>query len=57
MTKFKVGDAVVRRYNNKVYYVVADIDNGSEFLLGKDKDTPFKKCKVCELPENLTLYK
>ena len=52
---FKVGDAVIRKWNNRVYYVIADIDHGSEFLLGESKDTPFSKCKVCEMPCNLTI--
>ena len=52
---FKVGDAVIRKWNNRVYYVIADIDHGSEFLLGESQDTPFSKCKVCEMPCNLTI--
>lgn len=52
---FQVGDAVIRKWNNRVYYVIADIDHGSEFLLGESQDTPFSKCRVCEMPCNLTI--
>lgn len=51
---FKVGDAVIRKFNGRVYYVVADVDCGAEFLVADKPYTPISKCKVCEIPENLS---
>lgn len=54
MSNFKINDPVIRRWNNQLYYVIADIDNGGEYLLGKEPNTLFNKCKVCEMPCNLS---
>lgn len=51
---FKINDPVIRKWNNKLYYICHDIDNGGEYLIGKEPNTPFNKCKVCELPSNLS---
>lgn len=53
--KLKVGDAVIRRWNNEVHYIITDIDNGSEFMISRDKNAKFKQCKVCDMPCNLVL--
>lgn len=53
MSKFNIGDPVIRKWNNQLYYICYDI--GGEYLIGKEMSTPFSKCKVCELPENLSL--
>ena len=46
---FEVGDAIVRKWNNQVYYLIVDIDNdGQEFLISKDKNAKFKDCKVSD---------
>lgn len=50
----KVGDKVIRKWNNQIYYICHDVDNGSEFLIAKKPNTPVSKCKICELPCNLT---
>ena len=52
---FEVGDAVVRRWNNQVYYLIFDIDSdGQEFLIHKDKNAKFKDCKISDLVCNFT---
>lgn len=52
---FEQGDAVVRRWNNQVYYLIVDIDNnGQEFLIHKDKNAKFKDCKISDLVCNFT---
>ena len=51
---FEVGDPVIRKWNNQLYWIISDIDNGSEFLIHKNKDAKFKDCKVCELHCNLS---
>lgn len=51
--RYNLGDAVVRRWNNQIYWVVADIDNGSEYLLADAPNKTFNDCKVCDLPSNL----
>ena len=46
---FEVGGAIVRKWNNQVYYLIVDIDNdGQEFLISKDKNAKFKDCKVSD---------
>lgn len=59
MTKysdFKVGDAVVRRWNNRVYYICHDIDYSKwEFLIDPIKGQKFSKCKISECYSNLRL--
>ena len=51
---FKIGDAVVRRWNNKVYYIIADVDNDKwEALISEDNGAKVKHCKVCETYSNL----
>ncbi len=46
---FEVGDAIIRKWNNQVYYLIVDIDNdGQEFLISKDKNAKFKDCKVSD---------
>jgi len=51
---FEVGDAIVRRWNNRVYWIITDIDNGSEFMISENKNAKFKDCKVCDMPCNFT---
>lgn len=51
---FEVGDAIVRRWNNSVYWIIVDVDNGSEFMISENKDAKFKDCKVCDMPCNFT---
>lgn len=52
---FEVGDAIVRRWNNQVYYLIVDIDNdGQEFLIHKDKNAKFKDCKISDIVCNFT---
>lgn len=51
---FKIGDAVVRRWNKKVYYIIADVDNDKwESLISEDNGAKVKHCKVCETYSNL----
>lgn len=51
---FSIGDAVVRRWNYKVYYIIADVDNDKwEFLISEDKNSKVKHCKVCDMYSNL----
>ena len=52
---FEVGDAIVRKWNNQVYYLIVDIDNdGQEFLIHRDKNAKFKDCKVSDNVCNFT---
>ena len=51
---FEVGDAIVRRWNNRVYWIITDVDNGSEFMISENKNAKFKDCKVCDMPCNFT---
>lgn len=55
-SNFKVGDAVVRRWNNRVYYICHDVDSDKqEFMIDQVKDQKFRKCKTCEIFSNLRL--
>lgn len=51
---FEEGDAIVRRWNNRVYWIITDIDNGSEFMISENKNARFKDCKICDMPCNFT---
>jgi len=51
---FEEGDAIVRHWNNRVYWIITDIDNGSEFMISENKNAKFKDCKVCDMPCNFT---
>ena len=53
--KFNVGDLVKRNWNGRHYYIIAVVDDHCEYLIDAKKDTKVSKCKVCELPQNLTL--
>ena len=51
---FQIGDAVVRRWNNAVYYICHDVDcDKQEFLISKTKGERVSKCNVCEMYSNL----
>ena len=51
---FKVGDAVIRRWNNRLNYIWHDIDSDKwEFMIDQTKDQKFSKCKVSECFSNL----
>lgn len=55
-SNFKVGDAVVRRWNNRVYYICHDVDSDKwEFVIDQVKGQKLSKCKVCEMFSNLRL--
>ena len=44
---FEVGDAVIRKQNGRLYYLIVDIDNdGQEFLIHHDKGAKFKDCRI-----------
>ena len=44
---FEVGDAVIRKWNGRLYYLIVDIDNdGQEFLIHHDKGANFKDCRI-----------
>ena len=48
-SSFKVDDAIIRRWNNNLYYICHDVDNDKwEFLIDKAKGQKVSKCKVCE---------
>lgn len=59
MTKysdFSIGDQVVRRWNNRVYFICHDVDTSKqEFLIDEIENTPVRKIKVCEMSSNLRL--
>ena len=53
-SNFKIGDAVIRRWNNRLYYICHDIDTEKwEFLIDQTKDRKVSKCKVVECFSNL----
>jgi hypothetical protein len=53
-SNFKVGDAVIRRWNNSLYYICHDIDSDKwEFMIDQTKGQKFSKCKVSECFSNL----
>lgn len=55
-SNFKIGDAVIRRWNNSLYYICHDIDSDKwEFLIDQTKGQKFSKCKVAECFSNLRL--
>lgn len=55
-SEFKVGDAIVRRWNNQVYYICHDIDSDKwEFMIDKIKGQKFSKCKISECFSNMRL--
>ncbi len=44
---FEAGDAVIRKWNGRLYYLIVDIDNdGQEFLIHHDKGAKFKDCRI-----------
>lgn len=55
-SNFKIGDAVIRRWNNRLYYICHDIDQDKwEFLIDTTRDQKVSKCKVAECYSNLRL--
>lgn len=47
---FEVGDAVIRRWNNRLYYIIDDVDYGKwEFLIHENRDVKVKDCRVCDV--------
>lgn len=53
-SNFKIGDAVIRRWNNRLYYICHDIDTEKwEFLIDTTKGQKVSKCKVSECFSNL----
>ena len=46
---FEIGDAVIRKWNGRLYYLIIDIDNdGQEFLIHHDKGAKFKDCRISD---------
>lgn len=55
-SNFEVGDAVIRRWNNRLYYIIADVDYDKwEFLIHENRDVEVKDCRVCDIYSNLRL--
>lgn len=55
-SNFEVGDAVIRRWNNRLYYIIADVDySKQEFLIHENRDAKVKDCRVCDVYSNLRL--
>lgn len=52
--KFKINDQVVRRWNNRVYYVNHRVCN-DEYLVSHKKGSKVKDCICCEHEDNLRL--
>ena len=53
-SNFKIGDTVIRRWNNRLYYICHDIDTEKwEFLIDTTKGQKVSKCKVAECFSNL----
>ena len=47
MSDFKINNPVIRKWNNQLYYICYDI--GGEYLIGKEPNTPFNKCGICDV--------
>ena len=46
---FEVGDAVIRKWNGRLYYLIVDIDSdGKEFLIHRDRGAKFKDCRISD---------
>ncbi|WP_180113297.1 hypothetical protein [Acinetobacter sp. YH12073] len=46
---FEARDAVIRKWNGRLYYLIVDIDNdGQEFLIHHDKGAKFKDCRISD---------
>lgn len=55
-SSFKIDDAVIRRWNNRLYYICHDVDNDKwEFLISSVKGQMASKCEVCEYFGNMRL--
>lgn len=55
-SNFKIGDAVIRRWNSSLYYICHDIDSDKwEFMIDQTKGQKVSKCKVSECYSNLRL--
>lgn len=55
-SNFKIGDAVIRRWNNRLYYICHDIASDKwEFLIDPTRNQQVSKCKVAECYTNLRL--
>ena len=55
-SSFKVDDAIIRRWNNRLYYICHDVDNDKlEFLISSVKGKRVSKCDVCEYFGNMML--
>ena len=55
-SNFKVGEAVIRKWNNRLYYICHDVDSDKwEFLIDKVKGQKVSKCEACEYFGNMRL--
>lgn len=55
-SNFKVNDAVIRRWNNRLYYICHDVDSDKwEFLISQVKSQRVSKCEFCEYFGNMRL--
>ena len=55
-SNFKIGDAVIRRWNNRLYYICHDVYSDKwEFLISPVKGQRVSKCDVCEYFGNMRL--
>lgn len=55
-SNFKIGNAVIRKWNNRLYYICHDVDNDKwEFLISPVKGQKVSKCDVCEYFGNMRL--
>ena len=55
-SNFKIDDAVIRRWNNSLYYICHDVDSDKwEFLIDKSKGQKVSKCETCEYFGNMRL--
>ena len=49
---FEVGDAIIRKWNGRLYWIIVNVDNGGEFLISQNQKAKSKDCKVCDMPCN-----
>lgn len=55
-SNFEIGNAVIRNWNNRLYYICHDVDSDKwEFLISPVKSQKVSKCETCEYFGNMRL--
>ncbi len=55
-SNFEIGNAVIRKWDNRLYYICHDVDSDKwEFLISPIKGQKVSKCETCEYFGNMRL--